>query len=378
MTSDRARAGSPGGATRNTVVIIGPFPPPMHGMANATAAVAEQLRPRCNLHVADISPGSLTRGLSYHLIKAGRVCLAAFSLLKHAGARGATLYIPPDAGLGMYYTTFFIILARLFRYRIFLHHHSFAYIDKRVALMALLARCAGSEAVHIFLCPRMESRYRSHYPWARSYLLLSNAWHMEPAETPPARPDNFLVLGHLSNLGPEKGLHEVLETFRKLSARNRRARLILAGPPTSPEVRKTIEDAQKEFGDALDYRGAVYGADKDKFYRDIDVFVFPTHYANEAQPYVVFEAMSQGAPSVCYARGCLAGDLSEGGGLAVPAEANFVDAAMSFLGDWQGNSAGLRAARSSSLARAHAHKAQADIEFGSLMDHIAATPEASR
>lgn len=62
MTSDSARAGSPGRTDSNTVVVIGPFPLPMHGMANATAIMAEQLGSRCNLHIADISPGVLNRG----------------------------------------------------------------------------------------------------------------------------------------------------------------------------------------------------------------------------------------------------------------------------------------------------------------------------
>lgn len=371
MTSDLREEWPHGRATANTVVVIGPFPPPMHGMANATENMAEQLRSRSDLHIANISPGILTRGVLYHLLKMARVCRAALSLFLHARGKRATLYIPPDAGMGMYYTTLFVVLARLLRYRIFLHHHSFAYIDKRVSRMALLARCAGSKAVHIFLCSRMERLYRRHYPWARCHLLLSNAWHMAPADTLPLRPDSDLVLGHLSNLGPEKGLHEVLETFRALTIRNHRVRLVLAGPPTTPETRKRIEDAQKEFGDALDYRGPVYGVDKDRFYRDIDVFLFPTHYSNEAQPYVVFEAMSQGAPSLCYARGCLAADLSEGGGLAVPVEANFFETALQLLAGWSDDPAGLRDARNMSLARALAHKAQADTEFQTLMDHIA-------
>jgi len=374
---DSARVDFPGRTDLSTVVVIGPFPPPMHGMANATASMAEQLRSRCNLQVANISPGGLRRGALYHLVKVARVSRAVLLLLRHTGAKGATLYIPADAGLGMYYTTLFSILARLFRYKIFIHHHSFAYIDKRARRMAVLVRCAGREAVHIFLCPCMERRFRNHYPSAPRYMPLSNAWHITPADTPPMRTDNFLVLGHLSNLGPEKGLYDVLETFRVMLAQNKKVQLILAGPPTTTETRKKIEEAKKEFGDALDYRGPVYGTDKDKFYRSIDVFLFPTHYSNEAQPYVVFEAMSYGVPSICYARGCLAGDLQEGGGLAVPVDANFVDAAVSHLAEWENNSAGLHDARTRSLARAHSHKAQASAEFQTLVDHIAATAEVS-
>jgi glycosyltransferase involved in cell wall biosynthesis len=309
-------------------------------------------------------------------VKVAGVCRVALSLLRNAAAKNATLYIPADAGLGAYYTTLFIILARLFRDRIFIHHHNLSYIDKRVLRMALLARCAESEVVHIFLCPRMERLYRSHYPWARQYMLLSNAWHFDPADSPPARQDSFLVLGHLSNLGPEKGLYDVLDTLRGMLAQRKRVRLVLAGPPTTPDIRKNIEAAMKEFGDALDYRGPVFGADKDKFYRDIDVFLFPTR--NEGQPFVVFEAMSQGVPSICYERGCLAGGLAEGGGIVVSPESNFVDVALPILVGWANDSAGLRDARNSSLARAHSHRARASAELQMVLDHIAATQKASR
>ena len=376
MMSYSARAGYPGTTDCITVVVIGPFPPPMHGMANVTAIMTEQLRSRCNIHVNNISPGVLTRGLGYHLVKATRVCLAALSLLRNAAAKNATLYIPADAGLGTYYTTLFVILARMFRYRIFIHHHGFVYIDKRVPRMALLAKCAGSEAVHIFLCSRMERCYRELYPWARQYLLLSNAWNFFPADSPPARPDSFLVMGHLSNLGPEKGFYDVLDTLRAMTARKKRVRLILAGPPTTPEVRKNIEAAMKEFGDALDYRGPAFGADKDKFYRDIDVFLFPSQ--NEGQPLVLFEAMSQGVPSICYARGCMADDLGEGGGFAAPVESNFVDYALPILTDWEGNPSGLREARTSSLARAHLLRAQASAELQTVVNQIAAKNQASQ
>lgn len=376
MMSDSAGAGSPGSTDCITVVVIGPFPPPMHGMAYVTAIMTEQLRSRCNIHVNNISPGVLTRGLGYHLVKATRVCRAALSLLWNARAQDASLYLPADAGLGTYYTTLFIILARLFRYRNFIHHHNFVYIDKRVMRMALLARCAGSKAVHIFLCPRMERCYREHYPWARQYLLLSNAWNFSPADSPPARPDSFLVLGHLSNLGPEKGLYDVLDTLRAMIAREKRVRLVLAGPPTTPEVRKDIEAAIQEFGDALDYRGPAFGADKDKFYRDIDVFLFPSQ--NEGQPLVLFEAMSQGVPSICYARGCMADDLAEGGGFAAPVESSFVDYALPILIDWEGNPAALHEARIGSLARVHFLKAQASAELQTVVNHIAAKTQASR
>ena len=48
-----------------------------------------------------------------------------------------------------------------------------------------------------------------------------------------------------------------------------------------------IPAGQYEFGDVMEYRGPVYGEDKRSFFMDIDVFLFPTIYENEAQPLVM-------------------------------------------------------------------------------------------
>ena len=80
-----------------------------------------------------------------------------------------------------------------------------------------------------------------------------------------------------------------------------------------------------EFGDAFDYRGRVLGPDKARFFDDIDVFVFPTRYTNEAEPLVVLEALRAGKPVIATARGCIADDLPMAAGAVFP-EHEFIDA----------------------------------------------------
>ncbi|MCG3024525.1 glycosyltransferase, partial [Escherichia coli] len=42
------------------------------------------------------------------------------------------------------------------------------------------------------------------------------------------------------------------------------------------------------------YFGPVYGEDKTRFLNDLDVFIFPSRYYNEAEPLVVYEAAASG------------------------------------------------------------------------------------
>ena len=48
----------------------------------------------------------------------------------------------------------------------------------------------------------------------------------------------------------------------------------------------------------MNYWGRRYGSEKDVFWRDADIFVFPTYYHNECFPLVILEAMEQGLPVI--------------------------------------------------------------------------------
>ena len=348
---------------RIPIIVIGPLPPPMHGMAKNTALIAEELRARYDVTVADTSPGALTRSLGYHLTKITKFARAIVLLILRALSKAPRLYLPADAGLGMYYTIILATLARLTGYRIFIHHRSFAYLDHRRWAMSLLTRCAGAKAIHLLLCPTMSRQFQDLYPHAVRKATVSNAWCIEPAARLPDRPSGVLRLGHLSNLSREKGLSDVLATFRELLARGTAARLVLAGPEATPEAAAMLSSARSEFGASLDYRGPVYGEDKDRFYVDIDVFLFPTRYRDEAQPNVIFEAMASGVPAISYGRGCIAGDLVGSGGVVVPTDGDFTAAALPMLLHWARNENSLLEAKRRALARARTLKDQALSEF---------------
>ena len=352
------------------VVVVGPFPPPVHGMSAVTGFIADSLSPLARVTKADISPLTLSPGPLQKAVKGGRVLWALLRIVVRRLASARRLYLPSAHGLGVSYTAALVWLARMLGYRVFIHHHSFAYIDATVWRMKMLTRIAGPHVVHIFLCDRMRKTFFERYPAARSAAVVSNAAYIELSTTPGHPRHGALRLGHMSNLSEEKGLTKVIDVTRRLASEGRDVQLVLAGPFMNAAARQQVDRAMVELGEVLDYRGPVYGADKARFFSDIDVFLFPSLYAQEAQPIVVFEAMAHGVPTISYARSCIEEALEGGGGIALPLTDDFAARAHEILEIWIKDDDLLDKARAKAIDKAQSHKRHADTQFDELLHAI--------
>jgi glycosyltransferase involved in cell wall biosynthesis len=340
------------------------MPPPLHGQAIVTQNMVELLRMRCNLRVADLSPRSSHRTLGYHLRKLRRVIRAAAVVLT-TRARYRRLYLALDTGWGLVYAIGLIFLARVARYEIYVHHHSYAYITRASQLMRGVVATAGRQTTHIFLCPAMKRHFRTRYPNIGPAIILSNIWQCPPVADAPdssSTPEGQMArvrLGLLSNLCPEKGLYEFFEVLREARNRGLPVEGVLAGPAVNTSDADLIVAAEREFGEALDYRGPVEGYGKALFYSDIDVFIFPTKYKVESQGLVVLEALSNGVPVIAFGRGCIPSDIKGSGSLSILPGKPFLQQTLGQIETWFSDAPGHAAAREAALNRSRFLFAQA-------------------
>lgn len=312
------------------VVAIGPIPPPTTGFAVITARMIELLQRSHDVTIANVSPLKSARGPAYHISRMARVLLAATKLI--AKSRSANIaYIACEGDGGLAYTALLARLARALGYRIFLHHHSFGYIERPRALMRAVLRAGGSSITHVFLCETMAEAFRKAYDAPFEHTVISNAAFVPPQETETRPRDKAgITIGLLSNLNRAKGLHTFLALMEAAKAKGLPIRAILAGPLADPADAPALDAARASMGEALTYLGPVHGPEKDRFFAEIDVFVFPTTYANEAQPTVIYEALAAGCLVVSNERGCIMSQVQEHG-LVVPRDADFIDAALPYL-----------------------------------------------
>lgn len=309
------------------VLAVAQLPPPVTGLSAVNARMIQEFSAAGLLFgAADIAPPPEWPS---PLKPLGRLAKTAAALLKLISARlnGArTLYMPCDGGSGLAFNVLLAAGARLLRYELWTHHHSFAYLNERSGLMAAFLRLSPPGTRHLILCERMESLLATLYPreWLASgskAIVLSNAF-MATAAKGAKRPDGPIVIGHLSNLTEDKGALRFLELFTRLRKRGLSVVGKIAGPAHDTKVSAAIQATASEFPDVFQWLGPLYGPDKDAFYESVDVFVFPSSYANEAQPLVLLEALARGAAIVTTDRGCMGCD-HEGSPGAVFTEADF-------------------------------------------------------
>lgn len=177
----------------------------------------------------------------------------------------------------------------------------------------------------------MEKRFITRYGVKSKGRVISNAAFVVPSSPTQTRlRTGEIHLGLLSNLTREKGLHTFLDVLRRARRAGLNVKGLLAGPIQSEEDLACLMSAQRELGSFLEYFGPLYGREKDQFYHDVDVFLFPTQYANEAQPTVLFEAQAAGSVLIAFDRGCIANQVGESG-IIIPTTENFPNQVLRYL-----------------------------------------------
>lgn len=123
----------------------------------------------------------------------------------------------------------------------------------------------------------------------------------------PARSEPFTI-GFFARIAPEKGLHLLADSYRRLRARGElpNARLGAAGY-LAPEHKAYLSDIEHEmqqagFGDEFHYRGVLDREQKIAFLQTLDVLSVPATY-DEPKGMFLLEAMACGVPVVQPRRG---------------------------------------------------------------------------
>jgi glycosyltransferase involved in cell wall biosynthesis len=289
------------------IVLIGPLPPPVHGEALITERVKDRLLAmHVPLLVCDTAPDAGLRRFRYFYRRAVtylRCCRTIYRA--RPDTEPSAIYVALSSGLGLIGEFVVVLIAKLARYEVIFHHHSFSYIVRPSLLLRAVIRVAGRRQLHIALCPTMARQLGAIYGSKLRIEILSNLGIMDLPQAGVGRSiGTCSVIGYLSNISFAKGIDRYLDLLAMMRSKGSRIRGLIAGPFDNTEVQTFVERRIEEIG-GINYVGAVHAEQKAAFLSSIDLLVFPSRYKLEAQPLVVFEAQAAGVPVAASERGCI-------------------------------------------------------------------------
>jgi len=316
------------------IVMVGPFPPPVHGMAVINDRVRQHLaeagsEPR----ILNTSANTLNRGIYARMKRIPRIFRAMLILPTLSLSSQPLLYMSLSGGYGQLYELAFITLARIRKMDIFLHHHSYAYLRSWSAPASLIIRIAGRGAMHIVQSPGMAIRIKKLYKTNRVVAVSNIVFHPDLMTEAIVPRRELRTLGFISNICPEKGIFEFLELMGSPEIRQRGIRGLIAGPFQDSKTELAVRSRLRGLSNTK-YLGPRYATDKQAFFQDIDALIFPTSYKNETEGIVTHEAMVRGIPVIAYGRGCIPEIIKPGSGKVIHPQDPFVPAALDQIIEW--------------------------------------------
>ena len=304
------------------LLVFAHVPPPHHGQSQMVKLMVDGFRaqPELGIEVLHVDArlssgmadvGSVRGGKIQALL---RYCWQAIELSHQQGCR-TLYYIPSPPKRSSLYRDFLVMVLIRWRFKqLILHWHavglgawleSESWFWERAFARFFLGRveqaivlAASNRADAEALRPRSVAVVSNGIPdpcpdFAKT-LEVRRAGAVARLET------QVLFMAHCTR---DKGLFGAVEAVvaaNQMGDSGRRFRLTVAGSFLSEAEEAEFRDrvGRSDAAGCVDITGFVSGAEKDRLFRQADVFLFPTYFANEGQPLNLIEALAYGLPCV--------------------------------------------------------------------------------
>jgi glycosyltransferase involved in cell wall biosynthesis len=355
--------------SRPSMAFFGMFPPVVTGQATANALLCDHFEAsgwrveRISLTPEGASPSGKARVAAKiaQYLRAYRRLLAPLP---------DCIYLSLEANNGKYLSLPIIAAATLAGRPCIIHHHAYSYIHRRPDLALKIMHGLSKSQLHVFQCDSMAAEFFSHLPTHRrhNHLTLSNAFLVPSHSIDRLHEADRVNLGFMGAVSQEKGVFRALEVAALLGRRGIANQLHVAGP-CDEATRDEVNDLAAQNNVTVRWRGIVAGSSKQEFFKDIDVFLFPSTYGNETQGIVNLEAMAAGRPVIAIAQCCVRSTIMPEGGLTTETPEEFVALATDAIADWQERQAWPQLVTAARAQFQHQHKSSL-AELRALNDAI--------
>ncbi|GAB4580729.1 MAG: hypothetical protein Fur0022_34710 [Anaerolineales bacterium] len=298
------------------ILLIGPTPPPYHGVAVSTQLIlsspALQAFQIIHLDTADrrsienigeFELGNILIGL-YHALQFW------FILLRH---RPRLIYLPISQGTGGYLRDLaFLIPARWFNLRTVAHLRGSEfdqfYRTSHPLMQTLIRYSLAKVRRVIVLGENLRSLFDGLVPPERIAVIPNGTEDFTTTQQKPSETPSSTIRGiFLANLKPRKGFFTTFDAVLKALQHYPELKFSFVGDWGSQEIRtQTLSKLQNQNTNnrRLEFLGVVTGDQKNRLLMESDFFVFPP-IEPEGHPRVILEAMAAGLPMITTPQGAI-------------------------------------------------------------------------
>jgi len=298
---------------RNKILIIGPTPPPHHGVSVFTSALLESdLKSHFEMVHLDISDrrgiGNLGKfdlmNMVLSLFHGIKFCCL---LIRH---NPRLVYLPISENIaGFMRDCLFILPAILMRKKIVIHFHGgyfrTFYENSNRTLKFFIRSIFHQVTCCIVLCHYYKDQLISILPKTRFEIIPCG---IKDIGTNGKIKRTFPVsVLYLSNLIAEKGFLDVIKAAHLIVQKRTDVRFLFAGTWNGESEKQQAQEMIENFHlqNNIEFLGPVYGQKKLDLFSTCDIFVFPTYYKHESFGIVNLEAMAASLPIITTNKGCI-------------------------------------------------------------------------
>jgi len=307
---------------KTNLIITGPLPPPYFGVSNATDITLTGLEPYFRIQHLDTSDKRNTLNFGkydFHNIYLGLKSL--FECLKLLLKNPEVIYIPISQSYPAYFRDAgFILLGRLFRKKIVLHlrgGYFREFYESEKGIRKFLIRITVGMADKVIVLGHSLKYIFEGLTKQENIEVVSNG-----VDTDFYKPDHnkrntgkFRIC-FISNYEQSKGWKEILECALRI--RNEidsdKFEIVMAGKwrcKNDEEYAKSFISKNK-LESVVKIHDSITGQEKVELLQSSHLFLMPTSYRYEGQPWAIIEAMACGLPVISSPRGCIEETVTNG------------------------------------------------------------------
>lgn len=303
-----------------TILFILHLPPPVHGAAMVGKYIHDSIviNGSFDCHYINLTTA---RDLA-DIGKVGmRKIKQFYTLLKQIRRevkhlRPGLVYVTPNACGGALYKDFVVVqMLKQMGCRVVVHYHNKGVCTRQDRWFDnLLYRRFFKRLKVILLADTLYSDVKKYVSRDDVYVC-PNGIPETLTEEPEAERNNKIPhLLFLSNMLESKGVLVLLDACKILKYKGYSFVCDFVGGETAEidAARFTQEVEGRGLNNIVVYHGRKYGSDKEIFWRNADIFVFPTYYPNECFPLVLLEAMEHGVACISTSEGGIPDIIEDG------------------------------------------------------------------